>query len=76
MESTEAAVLRIVAEQLIASVTPATTFEELGADSLDIIELVMALEEELDIEFPDAEVKAVQTVQQLIDLAKAKRGEH
>ena len=48
-------------------VTPQASFlEDLGADSLDIVELVMALEEEFKIEIPDEDVEGMRTVQDVI----------
>jgi acyl carrier protein len=41
--------------------------EDLGADSLDVVELVMALEEKFDIEIPDDEAEKIQTVKDVID---------
>ncbi|CAA6814976.1 MAG: Acyl carrier protein [uncultured Campylobacterales bacterium] len=41
--------------------------EDLGADSLDVVELVMALEEEFDIEIPDADAEKIQTVNDAIN---------
>lgn len=46
--------------------------EDLGADSLDVVELVMALEEKFDIEIPDEEAEKITTVQLAIDFAKSK----
>ncbi|KJH73043.1 acyl carrier protein [Aliterella atlantica] len=61
----------IVTEQLsveAASVTPQANFaNDLGADSLDTVELVMALEEEFDIEIPDEAAEQITTVQQAVD---------
>lgn len=49
-------------------VTEASSFvDDLGADSLDTVELVMAFEETFDIEIPDADAEALTTVQQAID---------
>ena len=49
-------------------VTPEASFtNDLGADSLDTVELVMALEEEFDIEIPDEDAEKIQTVQDAID---------
>ncbi|VEH65909.1 acyl carrier protein [Rodentibacter pneumotropicus] len=45
----------------------ASFVEDLGADSLDTVELVMALEEEFDIEIPDEEAEKITTVQSAID---------
>ena len=54
-----------------ASVTSQASFvNDLGADSLDTVELVMALEEEFDVEIPDEEAEKIQTVGQAIDYIK------
>ncbi len=47
-----------------------TSFEELNADSLDIVELVMALEEEFDLDIPDEDAEKIRTVQQAVDYIK------
>lgn len=47
-----------------------TSFEELNADSLDIVELIMALEEEFDLEIPDEEAEKIKTVAQVVDYIK------
>lgn len=64
-------VKEIVAEQLGVKpeeVTPEANFaNDLGADSLDTVELVMALEEEFNIEIPDEEAEKILTVQQAVD---------
>ena len=64
----------IIVEQLgvaEASVTLEASFiDDLGADSLDIVELVMALEEEFDIEIPDADAEKVTTVGDVVDYIK------
>ena len=56
----------LVAEQLgvdIATLTPeANILEDLGADSLDVVELVMAIEEEFDIEIPDEDAESMRTL--------------
>jgi len=46
--------------------------DDLGADSLDAVELIMSLEEEFDIEIPDDEVESITTVQAAIDFVKSK----
>jgi acyl carrier protein len=71
MENIEGRVRKIVAEQLgvaEADVKNESSFvDDLGADSLDNVELVMALEEEFDCEIPDEEAEKITTVQQAID---------
>ena len=75
MENFEQRVKKIVAEQLGVEedeVNPNAKFiEDLGADSLDTVELVMALEEEFETEIPDEEAEKITTVQQAIDYVKA-----
>ncbi|RDF04649.1 acyl carrier protein [Haemophilus parahaemolyticus] len=69
--SIEERVKKIIVDQLgadVAQVKPEASFiEDLGADSLDTVELVMALEEEFDIEIPDEEAEKITTVQSAID---------
>ena len=64
-------VKQIISEQLgveEAEVTPSSSFvDDLGADSLDTVELVMALEEHFDIEIPDDAAEKIRTVQDAID---------
>ncbi len=71
MSSVEERVKKIVVEQLGVSdeqVTPEASFvDDLGADSLDTVELVMALEEEFDIEIPDEDAEKITTVKQAIE---------
>ena len=71
-------VKEIIVEQLGVTpeqVTPEASFiEDLGADSLDTVELVMALEEEFDIQIPDEEAEKITTVQQAVDYINAKKG--
>ena len=52
----------------------ASFFDDLGADSLDIVELVMALEEAFDIEVPEEELEGIETVGQAFELVKGKIG--
>ena len=71
MSNTEERVKKIVAEQLgvkeDAVKSEASFVEDLGADSLDTVELVMALEEEFETEIPDEEAEKITTVQLAID---------
>jgi len=71
MSTIEKRVKEIVAEQLgvdESQVTNEASFmDDLGADSLDTVELVMALEEEFDIEISDENAEKIQTVQDAID---------
>jgi acyl carrier protein len=71
----EARVINIVVEQLgvkDADVTLDASFvDDLGADSLDTVELVMALEEEFGIEIKDEEAEKITTIQQAIDYIQA-----
>lgn len=64
-------VKEIVAEQLGVEeaqvLTESSFMDDLGADSLDTVELVMALEEEFDIEIPDEDAEKIQTVSDAID---------
>ena len=74
MSSIEEQVKNIVAEQLGVieeEVTAEASFvDDLGADSLDTVELVMALEEAFECEIPDEEAEKITTVQQAIDYVK------
>ena len=64
----------IIVEQLGVAETSvemeASFIDDLGADSLDIVELVMALEEEFDLEIPDADAEKVVTVGDVVDYIK------
>lgn len=66
----------IVVDQLSVEadkVVPAASFQnDLGADSLDTVELVMALEEEFDIEIPDEAAESITTIQAAVDFIKEK----
>lgn len=67
----------IIAEQLgvnMEEVTPEASFiEDLGADSLDIVELIMALEEEYDMEIPDEDAEKIQTVEDVVSYIQGKQ---
>ena len=75
MASIEQRVKEIIVEQLGVEeeeVSPEASFiDDLGADSLDTVELVMAFEEEFNIEIPDEDAEGITTVQDAIDYIKA-----
>jgi len=64
-------IVQIIARQLGIEETDvsaqASVVEDLGADSLDVVELIMALEEEFDLEIPDTEAEKIVKVQNIID---------
>ncbi|MDY0389834.1 acyl carrier protein [Desulfobulbus oligotrophicus] len=68
----------IIVEQLSVDrdkVVPAASFvDDLGADSLDLVELIMAMEEEFDVEIPDEEAEKIVTVQNAIDFVAKIQG--
>jgi acyl carrier protein len=70
MASTQDKVKQIIIEQLSveeAEVTPSASFvDDLGADSLDRVELIMAFEEAFDIEIPDEQAETIKTVQDAV----------
>jgi acyl carrier protein len=76
MAELDAKVKKIISEQLgvpETDVKPEASFvNDLGADSLDTVELVMALEEEFGVEIPDEDAEKIATVQNAIDYIKAK----
>jgi len=65
---------QIIADQLSIDedqVVPEASFiDDLGADSLDIVELIMAFEEEFDMEIPDEDAEKIKTVQDVLDYIK------
>ena len=77
MASVEEKVKSIIVDQLgvgESDVTPDAHFvDDLGADSLDTVELVMKLEEDFDIEIPDEDAEKIQTVQDAMDYITAHR---
>ena len=74
-ESIEAKVREIVAEQLQISADEinldSSFIDDLGADSLDIVELVMAMEDSFEMDIPDEEAEKIQTVRNAIDYIKS-----
>jgi len=75
VDNIEQRVKKIVAEQLGVNESEikieSSFVDDLGADSLDTVELVMALEEEFECEIPDEEAEKITTVQQAIDYVNA-----
>jgi len=73
--SVEEKVKKIISEQLdidIDEIVPEASFvDDLGADSLDLVELVMAMEEAFDLEISDEEAEKLRTVQDAIDYINA-----
>ncbi len=76
--SLEEKVKKIIVEQLGVSeeevVSEASFTDDLGADSLDTVELVMALEEEFNLEIPDEDAEKIATVQDVVDYINSKQG--
>ena len=74
-----ARVSKVIVEELNVKeeeITSDASFtEELGADSLDVVQLVMGFEDEFDIEIPDDEVEEIRTVQNAIDYISKKLGQ-
>jgi len=72
----EAKIIKIVSDQLNVDegeISPDSSFvDDLGADSLDTVELVMAFEEEFGVEIPDEDAEGIQSVQNAIDYIAAK----
>jgi acyl carrier protein len=73
--SVEDKVKKIIAEKLgvdLEEVVPEASFvDDLGADSLDLVELIMSMEEEFDTDIPDEEAEKIQTVQDAINYVNA-----
>jgi acyl carrier protein len=78
MSATEGRVAEIIVEQLgitKAEIVPEASFiDDLGADSLDIVELVMAMEETFDIEIPDDDAEKIQTIGDAFAYVKGRLG--
>jgi acyl carrier protein len=70
-EDTSQKVIAIIAEKLsmpAGNIVPASTFKDLGADSLDIVEIIMTFEETFGIEIKDEDAEKIKTVEQAIEL--------
>lgn len=80
MSTIEERVKKVVVDQLEIKEEEATMeasfVDDLGADSLDTVELVMALEEEFDTEIPDEEAEKIRTIQQAVDYIKQHQKQH
>ena len=78
MSATEDRVAEIIVEQLgitQGEIVPEASFiDDLGADSLDIVELVMAMEETFDIEIPDDDAEKIQTIGDAFSYVKERLG--
>lgn len=76
--SVEERIVEIVMEQLDVTkeecVPEASFMDDLGADSLDIVELIMAMEENFGVEISDDELARIRTIQDVISFIKKKRG--
>ncbi len=73
--SAESKVKQIIVDQLevgIEKLNMDTTFEDIDADSLDIVELVMALEEEFDLEISDQEIENIKSVGDVVRYIESK----
>jgi acyl carrier protein len=71
IEDTKAKVLTIIADKLNMArenISVAATFKDLGADSLDIVEIIMSFEEAFGIEIKDEDAEKIKTVEQAVDL--------
>ncbi len=78
MMSIEEKVIEIIVEQLDVTreecVPEASFIEDLGADSLDLVELIMAMEENFGIEISDEELQKIRTILDAINFIKKKKG--
>ena len=76
--SVEARVADLIVEQLGVTreevVAKASLVDDLGADSLDVVELVMSMEESFNIEIPDDEAEKIQTIGDAVSYVKERRG--
>ncbi|GFR34838.1 acyl carrier protein [Thermobrachium celere] len=68
----------IIAEQLNldeSEITEATTFEELGVDSLDLFQILISLEDEFGVEIPNEDAENIKTVKDVVDYIKERTGD-
>jgi len=76
MSDIEARIIKVICEQLDVEASKVTTsadfIEDLGADSLDTVELVMAFEEEFDVDIPDEMAEKIKTVNDVVALVSTK----
>jgi len=76
MSDIEARIIKVICEQLDVEASKVTTsadfIEDLGADSLDTVELVMAFEEEFDVDIPDDMAEKIKTVNDVVALVSTK----
>jgi len=76
MSNYEKRLIKVIVENLSVEeekvVSNATFVDDLGADSLDLVELIMGMEEEFDIEIPDDDAEKIATVQDALDYIKKK----
>ncbi|EDP73935.1 acyl carrier protein [Hydrogenivirga sp. 128-5-R1-1] len=77
-QNIEERVKEIIADQLgisVDQIKPESKFvDDLGADSLDVVELIMAFEEEFNVEIPDEDAEKIATVQDVLDYIAQKQG--
>lgn len=74
--SQAATIQEVICEQLGVCEAPldAVLTDDLGADSLDVVELIMALEERLNVEIPDNDAEGMRTVQDVVDYIDGRQG--
>jgi acyl carrier protein len=77
MNETASKITSIIAEKLhvdVASINPQSTLQDLGADSLDMVDIIMKIEEEFGIEINDEDAEGLHNVQDVINYVHALRG--
>ncbi|MBN1188521.1 MAG: acyl carrier protein [Dehalococcoidales bacterium] len=75
VEETLSKIVAKITRKENVTLSPTTTFKELGADSLDVVQIMVALEEAFDIELVDEELKGITTMGDFIDYVKKKVSE-